>query len=70
MSVHGPWQIAAIGLPGGGDGPHERDRLRYHAQLVGIGDATGQDQRREVLRENIADRVIGIKGAGQLRCRG
>src|ERR1700678_180841 len=66
ISVHGPWQIAAIGGPAAGHGLDERDCLRYQAQLVGIGDAAGQHQRREVLGQDIADRVIGIKGAGRL----
>src|ERR1700730_2908487 len=49
ISVHGSWQIAAIGLLGSKKRAHEADRARIGAQRVGVGDAAREHQRRIVL---------------------
>ena len=49
-SVHGPWQIAAIGLPASANDLHERDRGRLGPQLVRVGYAAGQHECRRSRR--------------------
>ena len=45
ISVQGPWQIAAIGLPLLDEMPDEGDRLGLQPQLVRVDDAARQQQR-------------------------
>ncbi len=44
IRVQGPWQMAAMGLWASEKERTKSNRVVLHAQLVGIGDAAGQDQ--------------------------
>ncbi len=50
MSVHGPWQITATGLPCVEEALRECHRRRVGPQKVGIGDTAGQHEGRIVGR--------------------
>ena len=43
------------------EGLDELDGLRLHAQLVGVGDAAGQQQRVEVLRVGLRERHVNLE---------
>ena len=49
IRVQGPWQIEATGLPASRKACAKSDGVLVHAQLVGVDDATGQQDRVEVL---------------------
>ena len=48
INVHGPWQIAATGLPVVAEGANEIDRFLLEAQFVRIDHAARQNQRVEI----------------------
>ena len=60
-SVHGAWQIAAIGLPPVDERTHEAHGLRASSQVVGVGDAAGQDQGGELVGRRLAEHHIDVE---------
>ena len=63
MSVHGPWQIAAIGFFASTK-LGEADGLFVRAEFVRIHDTARQDQRVELLRVRILDGHVDFDAIG------
>ena len=49
ISVHGPWQIAAIGRPVAANDLQELHDRAVGPELIGVGDAAGEHHAVEVL---------------------
>ncbi len=61
-STHGPWQIAAIGLPASAKSFGKRHRLRVRAQRVGISATLRESSTRQVFRPSLIHRQVHRHG--------
>ena len=57
-SVHGPWQIAPIGLPDAKNARTKRDGVLVLAQVVRVDGAAREQQPVVVLRRGVADGLV------------
>ena len=64
MRVHGPWQMAAMGLARFHEGPHEGDGLLVDAQRIGVDHAARQQQGVEVFGAGALQRHVDREAVG------